>query len=253
MKNKQIFILIFLILLSLLQAADINQKIFNEAIEYFENKDFMEALELFRSLENEGLENADLYYNIGNCYFRSSDIGSSILYFKRALKIQSNHDAARRNLNYALTFTKDKQNLDSEDVIRSIWQRTFDSFSINLLAILLMIFWIALTGMIVLMIIRYRGREKTIPIFITTIIVFFIVIFSILSFLKWQGFHNNKEAVLIFPTAIGYSGPNKEFIRVFTIHEGMIFQIEKQENDWSLIKLKNGLGGWIKSSTFEKI
>ncbi|RLC50392.1 MAG: hypothetical protein DRH79_07715 [Candidatus Cloacimonadota bacterium] len=251
--KKYIFSLLIILFSFLLLAEDINQKIFNDAIGYFENKDFLAALELFKSLENENLINADLYYNIGNCYFRLSDIGTSILYYKKALKIQSNHEAARRNLNYALTFTKDKQNTESENVIRSIWQRTFDSLSINLLAILMLIFWIALVGMIVIMIIRYRGREKTIPIFITTFIVFFLVVFSILSLMKWQGYHHNKEAVLIFPTAIGYSGPSSEYTRVFTIHEGMIFEIERQENDWSLIKLSNGLGGWIKSDAFEKI
>ncbi|RLC51939.1 MAG: hypothetical protein DRI23_04035, partial [Candidatus Cloacimonadota bacterium] len=125
--KKYIFSLLIILFSFLLLAEDINQKIFNDAIGYFENKDFLAALELFKSLENENLINADLYYNIGNCYFRLSDIGTSILYYKKALKIQSNHEAARRNLNYALTFTKDKQNTESENVIRSIWQRTFDS------------------------------------------------------------------------------------------------------------------------------
>ncbi|HHE38945.1 MAG TPA: SH3 domain-containing protein, partial [Candidatus Cloacimonetes bacterium] len=63
----------------------------------------------------------------------------------------------------------------------------------------------------------------------------------------------SSEAVLISQSAVGFSGPSNEFTRVFTIHEGMIFDIEKEENNWSLIKLTNGLGGWIESKNLEKI
>ncbi len=68
--KKYIFSLLIILFSFLLLAEDINQKIFNDAIGYFENKDFLAALELFKRLENENLINADLYYNIGNCYFR---------------------------------------------------------------------------------------------------------------------------------------------------------------------------------------
>ena len=197
--------------------------------------------------------NADLYYNIGNCYFRLNEIGRSILYFKKAIKVRSDHQAARRNLEYALTFTKDKQNSESNNVIRSFWQKAFDSLSINILAIITLIIFILIILLICYMIIHFRNREKTVPIFITTILVFIFTAFLIVSFLKWQEFHNTDEAVLLSTSAIGYSGPGQDFTRVFTIHEGMIFTVERNEGDWSLIKLENGLGGWIKNDTFVRI
>lgn len=247
------FLLLILILSSLIQAADVNQEMFKEAIDSFEKREFSRALELFKSIENQGIVNADLFYNMGNCYFRLSDLGAAILYYKRSLKIQPNHEAARRNLTYALTLTRNKQTPETENVIRSFWQRTYDSLSINLLAALLLIFWIMLNLMIIMMIFHYRGRDKTIPMFFTTIIILFIIITAILSYTKWHGFHNVKEAVLIYPTTIGYSGPSEDYTRVFTIHEGMIFVVVRQEEDWALIKLTNGLGGWIPRKAFEII
>jgi uncharacterized protein YgiM (DUF1202 family) len=73
------------------------------------------------------------------------------------------------------------------------------------------------------------------------------------SYIKWQRYTDESQAVLLTDSAIGYSGPDSDFTRVFTIHEGMIFQIEQQQEDWSLIKLQNGLGGWIRNSNFQKI
>jgi len=227
--------------------------IHEEAINAYQDKDYQTALEKFSLIENEGIVNSDLYYNIGNCYFRLNEIGRAILYYKKALKVRSDHQAARRNLEYALTFTKDKQNSENESVIRSYWLRAFDSISINLLAIILLLIFALIIILICLIIIRFRNRERTVPIFITTILIIFFSAFLIISVLKWQEFHKDDEAVLLSTSAIGYSGPGEDFTRVFTIHEGMIFTIERSEENWSLIKLENGLGGWIKKDTFVRI
>ena len=249
--------IIFTFLLTILAVSifTVNQidAIHQEATNAYNDKDYQTALEKFSLIENEGIINADLYYNIGNCYFRINEIGRAILYFKKALKVRSDHTAARRNLDYALTFTKDKQNTESESVIRSFWLKAFDSLSINLLAIITLALFMIIIVFISFMIIHYNNREKTVPLFMTTIFIFLFSVFLIISILKWQEFHSDDEGVLLSTSAIGYSGPGEDFTRVFTIHEGMIFEIEKQENDWSLIKLPNGLGGWILTETFEKI
>jgi len=248
--KKLIPILLFLIFSFSTFAVNQIDAIYQDAINSFNDKDYQTALEKFSLLENEGIINADLYYNIGNCYFRINEIGRSILYFKKALKVRSNHQAARRNLEYTLTFTKDKQDSGSTSVIRSFWLKAFDSFSINLLAIITLLMFIIIVMLICLMIVHYKNREKTVPIFMITISIFLFSAFSIISTFKWQEFHNNEEGVLLSTSAIGYSGPGEDFTRVFTIHEGMIFIIEKEEANWCLIKLENGLGGWINKDTF---
>ena len=265
--KKLIYSLLFLLLSVSIFADNQIDLIQQDAISSYNDKDYQTALEKFSLLENEGIINADLYYNIGNCYFRINEVGRSILYFKKAIKVRSDHSAARRNLEYALTFTIDKQESDDQSVIRSFWLRAFDSISINLLAIItLIIFSIIIMFIrqiniifsiiimfICLMIIYYKNREKTVPIFITTIFIFLFLVFFIISILKWQEFNKTDEAVLLSTSAIGYSGPGEDFTRVFTIHEGMIFTIEKSEDNWSLIKLENGLGGWINKDTYVKI
>ncbi len=245
-------LLFILLAVSVLSANQIDT-ILEEATNAYNDKDYQTALEKFSLIENEMIINADLYYNIGNCYFRLDEIGRAILYFKKAIKVSSDHQAARRNLEYALTFTKDKQNSESNNVIRSFWQNAFDSLSINLLGIITLVIFVLIILMICFMIIHYRNREKTVPIFITTIFIFIFAAFLIVSFLKWQEFHKTDEAVLLSTSAIGYSGPGQDFTRVFTIHEGMIFTVERNEDSWSLIKLENGLGGWIKKDTFVRV
>ena len=252
MKNSILILLIVTFNLLLWSESKIDE-VFQNAIHEYETNNYQNALKDFLSVENEGLVNADLFYNIGNCYFRLHKIGRSILYYKKALKIESNHVSARKNLEFVMNLTKDKQEIGSEDVIRSFWQKLFDSLSINFLAIIAVIIF----GLIILftcfIIIYYQNRERTVPVFITTILIFFILIFLLLGFLKWRAYHFQNEGVILTTSAIGYSGPSEDFTRVFTIHEGMIFEIEREEDNWSLIKLPNGLGGWVKKENFELI
>ncbi len=253
MMKSSMFILFTIIVCVSLTGQNTLDNTLQAALSAYENNQFEVALQNFSQIENEGIINADLYYNIGNCYFRLGSIGKSILYYKRALKEKSNHEAARRNFNYALTFTQDKQGMESENVVRSFWKKTYDSFSLNLLASIVFVLFAAVMVTISIMIIRFRGREKTVPLFITFVLIFFLLAFSILSWLKWQNYHHSQEAVLLDKSTIGYSGPGQDFTRVFTIHEGMIFQVERQENGWSLIKLENGLGGWILRNSYEEV
>lgn len=253
MKETLIFSFFLILISSTLFTQEVVQDTFQKALTAYESNDFESALYAFSQLENEGIINANLFYNIGNCHFRLGNIGKAILYYKKTLKEKSNHEAAHRNLNYALTFTQDKQGTNSEDVVRSFWKKTYDSLSLNLLAVIVLILFAAIILLICIMIVRFRGREKTVPVFITSILLVFLIFFILLGTLKWQNYHHSSHAVLLAKSAIGYSGPSQEFVRVFTIHEGMIFQIERTENNWSLIKLENGLGGWIQANTYEKI
>ena len=251
---KKLILILLIISFSLLLIGESKiDEMFQNALNEYETKNYESALRDFLSVENEGLINADLFYNIGNCYFRLHQIGRSILYYKKALKIESDHASARKNLEFALTLTKDKQEIGSEDVIRSFREKLFDSISINLLAVIALIIFGLIILLTCFMIVYYRNRERTVPIFMTTVLIFFLLIFLLLGFLKWRAYHFQIEGVILTTSAIGYSGPSEDFTRVFTIHEGMIFEIEREEGNWSLIKLSNGLGGWVNKETFELI
>ncbi|MBC8385788.1 MAG: tetratricopeptide repeat protein [Candidatus Cloacimonetes bacterium] len=250
--KKIILILIILISFTLFAESQANE-VFQSAIKSYEEKEFEAALEQFLKIENENIISADLFYNIGNCYFRLNKLGKSILYYKKALKVNSNFKPAQRNLKFTLTLTKDKQTSDEEDIIQSFWDKTFNFFSLNFLAIIALLFFILIIIFINITIFNYRHREKTVPIFFISIFSVFLILFLTFGFIKWKSYHYSSEAVLISQSAIGFSGPSEEFTRVFTIHEGMTFEVEREENNWSLIKLQNGLGGWIKKEDFELI
>jgi tetratricopeptide (TPR) repeat protein len=243
----------FLFIILFLSANDILESTLERAIQSYHNKDFKESLQSFQELENESLLNENILYNIGNCYFQLGQIGKAILYYKRCLKLSPGHEQAGKNLSIALTLTKDQQGNEQSDFLTNLWERILITFPLNSLALILISLFFVIIVVINVIIFRYRNREKTAPMFLLFLLLFLFLFFILLSLTQWNRFHDDSKAVLIASTEIGYSGPSEEFTRVFTIHEGMILEIEKTENEWSLIKLPNGIGGWIRTNSFEKI
>ena len=62
---------------------------------YMKN-DFASAIQVYEALLTKG-EAADLYYNLGNSYYKSGDIAKAILNYERALLLQPGNGDIRAN------------------------------------------------------------------------------------------------------------------------------------------------------------
>ena len=58
--------------------------------------------------------------------------------------------------------------------------------------------------------------------------------------------HRVPQGIVLADEAIGRSGPGRDFLQVFTLHEGTKVEIERVEGGWLLVRLRSGLGGWIR-------
>ncbi|MCD4650638.1 MAG: tetratricopeptide repeat protein, partial [Candidatus Cloacimonetes bacterium] len=198
-----------------------------------------------------GIHNADIYYNLGNCYYRLGNHGYAILNYLRALRIEPNNKAVQSNLRFLYTLVQDKQIPEAEDSLSAWFLTIYRAISLNTFAIITLALIVSAIGLINWMIIFFRNREKTIPVFILMIVLVSALGFGSLTAIKWNQYANSNQAVLIAQTAIGYSGPGTEYTRVFTIHEGNVFDIVQSRENWVQIQLQNGLGGWVQRPLVE--
>ena len=250
--KKLIFLSLLIIFAINLFSADYD-KMFKKGVDLYTKNSFKEALDTFLSIEKEGVVNAELYYNIANTYFRLNQLGYAILYYKKALKVKPAFAQAKKNLEFALSLTKDKQTYSKSSPIERKIKDIFDLISLNLSAVISLILFFLIVLVIVIMILFYKDREKIAMIFTLVILLIFFAGSLLVSYLKWKSYHDDKEAVLISESAIGFSGPGDNFTRVFTIHEGLCFEVVQTQGDWSLIKLNNGLGGWIRTQDLKRV
>ena len=82
-----------------------------EADSAYINNDFTNAAELYESiLKNKG-ESADIYYNLGNSYYKMNNIAKAVLNYERALLLNPGNNDIRFNLELARSKTVDKVTL----------------------------------------------------------------------------------------------------------------------------------------------
>lgn len=255
MNQKTLIIIILLMTAVCCSAIESQQfrQINQQAIQAYHSKDYDQALEKFTQLEFNGIINADLFYNIGNCYFRKSQLGRAILYYKKALKIDPSHAQAASNLKFMQTLIKDKIESQDKGALLELLESIYKSIDMNSAALFTAILFACLIILIILLQTVFADRDKSLPVFLIIIIIILLSASSIIAYLKYDNFNSRDEAVITAQTAIGYSGPGEEYTRVFTIHEGLSCQIEDQKDNWLLIKLDNGIGGWIDASLLNRV
>ena len=126
MVMKQYVIFIIFLFASLSVNA---QSLKAEADSAYINKEYAKAIELYESLLEQG-ESGEVYYNLGNSYFKQEELGKAILNYERALLLQPGNSDISANLDIARAKTVDKVNPNPE-VFFVAWTRAL----INLLSV----------------------------------------------------------------------------------------------------------------------
>ncbi len=206
---------------------------------YYTQKKYQAALQEYLSLP----KNADVYYNIGNCYYRLGELGKAVLYYHRAVRLSPGSWQIEKNLQIVEKSLLDKP--AKLTAIEKAWVKVVRFLSLNFLAIALLSGFV-LFGLLWILSV-YRPRSVYFAVFV-------LLLCFVLGFFTYhQHRAMSRQAVLMAEQAVGYSGPSGDNKQVFTIHQGNKFSVLQQENDWSKIKLEQGFVGWIKSKSLEKI
>ena len=87
--KKIFYILVYLIAFNSYSQSD--NKIFNEANTFYKENNFERAIGLYLSIEEQGLESAELFFNLGNSYYKQNKVAPAIYYYEKALKLNPNH------------------------------------------------------------------------------------------------------------------------------------------------------------------
>jgi len=213
---------------------------------------YQEAIVFYQKILQQG-DNAAIYYNLGNAYYRLHDMGHAILNYERAANREPGDADIRFNLALARSKTLDK--IESTDGFFLVyWFRSFlNSMNTDQ--------WGRLSiGAFVLMLsggLFYAfGRRlllRKIGFFAAVMMFFFCLFFNIFAYLQRKQYLDNTHAVIMETCRIK-SSPAASGTVLFSLHEGTKVKIlDNSMRDWVEIKLSDGKIGWMQKVDMEMI
>ncbi len=245
-------LLVLLVLISTASFAQVDD-LMRTANEHYQNEQFDEAIRVYEEIINQGFVSDALYYNLGNAYFRQNQLGKSILYYERGLKISPNDEDLRYNLSIAKARTIDRIKDVPKLFIIEWWELLLTSLSISGWSIIVIIFFIIFLISLSLYFTGKTGKaQRTGFLFgssgLAALLFFVIVLVSSVNRERSTDF-----GILVEPEVAAKQSPDDRSNDAFVIHEGLKFEVEDKVNDWSRIRLSDGKVGWLPNNSFEII
>ena len=196
----------------------------------------------------------DLYYNLGNAYFRNNMIGKAILNYERALRFDPTDKDAKANLEYALSMTKDEIAEQYEVFFVAWFKAIVNTMNITSWAVLAVVAFMLL--LVALLLFFFNGKvaiRKTALVFV--ILSLFVTIFAnIAAFHIYSYMNNDSEAIVMREEAYLKSTPDNSGTELIKVHEGRKVKIvDDTMREWKEVELEEGTVGWLPAVAIERI
>lgn len=242
---KKLTFIIILLFISLASYANANVDLFEKGNAFFNNKNYEQALKTYLTIESKDKFSSDLYYNIGNTYFRLNDYPNSILYYERGLKLKPNDKNLNTNLKIAKSRLKGDIYIVPDFFLMKWWKTIYNIFtpaSWTIASIILLI----LSS--VVFVFYYFSFNKKIILFYCFILSFLLLITSVFAgFSKENTMHSKSYAIVFDSQTHGKDSPDINSTDKIRIYKGQKIKIIDKNNDWIKVKTEDGKEAWIEN------
>lgn len=233
------------------QAAAPADSLWTEGVNAYSEGRWADARDAWTGIAAQGLESAELYYNIGNACFKEEDIAHAVLWYERALKADPSFDDARFNLEFARSRVMDRIEEVPEFFLEQWGRKACWLLPSGTWAVLCLVFLAATLAMLLLFLLGHGAARKAG--FFTGIATLLLTLLC-LDFAFWQRTDalRHNEAVVTVPVTEVKSSPGSG-VSLFVLHEGTKVKLLENVGTWTNVELADGRQGWMETGTIEVI
>lgn len=245
--NRLTATLLFLVLSVSAAPAQTEQltAVFDEANRLYLEQKFDAAAIKYESIIRNGYESGEIYFNLGNAYFKAEKIQLAILNYERAKRLMPGDDDVQFNLALANAQLIDKVEPIPELFIYQWIDALLTIFSLDTMIVMMYILFIATLGSFTLLLFA-RSYEQRRYSLLTGMVLALLLVFGIANYSVQSYRESNTEfAVVMADVANIKSAPDRSGNDLFVIHRGLKVQVLDSVNKWRKIRLADGKVGWI--------
>ena len=246
MKSRKLLVdLCCAVICTFVAASAFGQTDFGKANQEYAQGHFKEAIAGYETLVRSGPLSANLFYDLGNAYFRTGDFGRAILNYKRALALEPHHPEAAANLQIA------RDEARALEMQQSWPERYLQFASVNQYSTAASVaFWAGAFCIVGLIFTRRRSVRLTV-LSILSLSAFALAIFA--SYEIGHGSKGRALAVVIGSDVQARLATADTANSVLALPTGSEIKILNTRGDWVYAALPNNLRGWIPAKSAELV
>jgi tetratricopeptide (TPR) repeat protein len=249
------FVLLFLLTtpLALAQDSISPTEAMLAANQAYEAGEFLEAAAGYEAIIRFGIRNSDVYYNLGNTYFKQGDLGRAILNYRRAQRLAPRDADIIANLRIARAQTVDRLDVEAEGAMANVVQIAEEWLTLREAAILALALWlfICLLAILAILVPRLRRFWQTAMVVLGLLLVMGLLSMTNRLYTGWQ----RSPAVIVARQVNVTSGPGSsdQYLVEFNLHAGAEVRLLESRPGWRRITLADDLQGWVPKETVELV
>lgn len=229
------------------------QSAFEKGNALYQKGKYGEAITAYESIVKSGQQSAELYFNLGNCYYKLNKVAPAIFNFEKALLLNPGDTEIQNNLSFAQKMTID----DITEVPKVGFAKIIQDFTASFHYDTWAFIAIVLSLLFLLSFIGYYFSNTTSSkrIFFLGMLVFFLFVsVSVMAgFFEQNRIHNDKPAIIFAEVITVKSEPNTSSQDAFVLHAGTKVYVLETVSKYKKIQLLDLKEGWVEKTAIKEL
>jgi tetratricopeptide (TPR) repeat protein len=229
------------------------ENLFLKGNEFYAKGKYKEAAASYEQVLAAGYFSAEVYFNLGNAYYKQEEIPLTILNYEKAGKLSPDDDDIKVNIQLANLKIADKIDAVPEFFLTKWWRSFLLSCPAEVLSVLSVIGFLMGFALLIVYLFAVSIAVKRPAFYSGIVLLVFALLITGVASLQNSYLKSSNGAVIFSGTVNVKSGPKDSFKTLFVIHEGLKVHVKEQNEGWIRIELPNGNVGWISAASVKKI
>ena len=219
----------------------------------YQKGSYNEAIAAYESVLSSKKQSAELYFNLGNCYYKLNKVAPAIYNYEKALVLAPNDSEIHNNLKFAQKMAIDE--------IKEVPKVGFAKLLRDFTAVFYYDTWawiaVSFSSLFLIFFIGYYFSQTTLSkriFFIGMFVLVFLILISVMAAVFEKNHYENERPAIIFDEVAEVKGePKSTAADVYVLHEGTKVYVQEALDNWKKIELTDGSEGWIESASIREV